>query len=232
MARRRPQDLPPRAYAVPDTGTWPDCRIAGPAWAHAAATLARRLRAAQGSRSMREVGRLADVDANVLARILRGESWPDGLQAFKLCLALDVDLLSEDDRRRYAAIALVGRFCAWAGVEWAAQQPVEVHPAWRPRIGVEVLQPDIYIPQAEAVVLAVSLRGSDWMTQANRAVEGLQVIRQVTDLAATHLAVLAPTPLTASEREWLLAREVIGIYPDGKGFSSTDNGLLLQRITE
>lgn len=81
---------PPRSFLV--SGVWPDGKIEGPAPAHYAATVARRLRDAVGERSLRTVAELADLDHTTLWAVLRGERWPDLVTISKLEAALDVRL--------------------------------------------------------------------------------------------------------------------------------------------
>lgn len=92
MPRRRGIDRQPRAYVV--DGDWPDgtLDVAAPAAVVATAQLVRRIRAAMGTRSARDVAVAADLQHTTLLALLRGERIPDISTVLKLERALDADL--------------------------------------------------------------------------------------------------------------------------------------------
>lgn len=83
---------PPRAYV---DGEWPDGKNTGPEAVGYAQEIARRLAAAVGNRSYRQVGREAGVDHTTITGIISGERWPDIVTLAKLEGALEVRLWPE-----------------------------------------------------------------------------------------------------------------------------------------
>lgn len=83
---------PPRAYV---DGGWPNGENTGPEAVGYAQEIARRLAAAVGDRSYRQVGREVGVDHTTIAGIVSGEHWPDIVTLAKLEGALEVRLWPE-----------------------------------------------------------------------------------------------------------------------------------------
>jgi len=71
--------------------SWPD-EICGDPVAERARLFALNLRAAAGSRTLRELGALTGVDHTALSRILDGHVWPDGYTIARLEVRLGVNL--------------------------------------------------------------------------------------------------------------------------------------------
>jgi transcriptional regulator with XRE-family HTH domain len=71
--------------------SWPD-EICGDPVAERARLFALNLRAAAGSRTLRELGALTGVDHTALSRILDGHVWPDGYTIARLEVRLGVSL--------------------------------------------------------------------------------------------------------------------------------------------
>lgn len=85
MPRRSDIPGPPKAFV---DGPFLEGRVTGPIVARYAQEVARNLRAAIESRSLREVGRAAGLDHTTLSAILGGERWPDLVTIAKLEQAL------------------------------------------------------------------------------------------------------------------------------------------------
>jgi hypothetical protein len=77
MPRRAGLDGPPRSYLVE-----------GPPEVHYAHQLAKRLRAAIGGRSLRDVARQARLDHTTVSAVLAGERWADLITIARLEVAL------------------------------------------------------------------------------------------------------------------------------------------------
>lgn len=89
MARNR--DLrAPATYAK--QGEWPEGSLLEPSLAEYARQFTLNLRAAIGSRSLRDVAASAGLSHVTLVGIIRGDRWPDTLTLAKLEEALDVEL--------------------------------------------------------------------------------------------------------------------------------------------
>lgn len=86
----RPVRRSPREH-VP-SGTWPDADTDGDPAAWAAQGFCRQLAAAIGGRSLRDVEAATGVDHDTVARILRGDTWPDIATLARLEHGLGVDL--------------------------------------------------------------------------------------------------------------------------------------------
>jgi len=86
MPRRAGLDGPPCSYLV--EGEWPDGRVEGPPEVHYAHQLAKRLRAAIGGRSLRDVARQARLDHTTVSAVLAGERWADLITIARLEVAL------------------------------------------------------------------------------------------------------------------------------------------------
>ncbi|WP_298591291.1 helix-turn-helix transcriptional regulator [uncultured Kocuria sp.] len=83
-SRARPE---PQDHCV----SWPD-EICDDPVAERARLFAVNLRAAVGSRPLREVGALTGVDHTALSRILDGHVWPDGFTVARLEVRLGTSL--------------------------------------------------------------------------------------------------------------------------------------------
>lgn len=83
---------PPRAYV---DGEWPGGKNIGPEAVGYAQEIARRLAAAVGDRSYRQVAGEAGVDHTTISGIISGEHWPDVVTLAKLEGALEARLWPE-----------------------------------------------------------------------------------------------------------------------------------------
>jgi len=86
----RPSRRSPRAHVV--SGEWPLAKLDGDPAAEVAQRLSARLAAAAGELSLRGVEAATGVDHDSVARILRGDTWPDIATVAKLEHGLGVDL--------------------------------------------------------------------------------------------------------------------------------------------
>lgn len=86
----RPYRLAPRAHV--ESGEWPAAQLDGDPAAQVAQRLASRLAAAVDGRSLRAVERATGVDHDTVARILRGDTWPDIATVAHLEHGLGADL--------------------------------------------------------------------------------------------------------------------------------------------
>ena len=95
----RPRRPAPRAHRV--SGEWPQAKLDGDPAAQAAQEFVVRLAAAAGERSLRAVEAATGVDHDTVARILRGDTWPDIATVANLEHGLKADLwpgrMSPDD---------------------------------------------------------------------------------------------------------------------------------------
>ena len=71
----RPRRRPPRAHVV--GGEWPAAQLDGDAAAVAAQQFVANLAAATVGMSLRAVEAVTGVDHDTVARVLRGDTWPD-----------------------------------------------------------------------------------------------------------------------------------------------------------
>lgn len=86
----RPSRRSPRAHVV--SGEWPEAKLDGDPAAEAAQRFVARLAAAVGALSLRGVETATGVDHDTVARILRGDTWPDIATVAHLEHGLGVDL--------------------------------------------------------------------------------------------------------------------------------------------
>jgi hypothetical protein len=86
----RPTRRSPRGHVV--SGEWPLAKLDGDPAAEAAQGFAARLAAAAGELSLRGVEAATGVDHDSVARILRGDTWPDIATVAKLEHGLAADL--------------------------------------------------------------------------------------------------------------------------------------------
>ncbi len=86
----RPRRPAPRAHVV--SGDWPSAQLDGDQAAEAAQEFVVRLAAAAGELSLRGVEVATGVDHDTVARILRGDTWPDMATVAHLELGLGTDL--------------------------------------------------------------------------------------------------------------------------------------------
>jgi hypothetical protein len=92
MPRRQGAKGSPKELAGTD---WPAARVEenSPVWY--AQEIARRLEEAIGSQSLREVGRLAELDHTTISAVVNGERWADLVTLAKLEAALGVRIWPE-----------------------------------------------------------------------------------------------------------------------------------------
>lgn len=86
----RPRRSAPRAHVV--SGDWPTAQLDGDPAAEAAQEFTVRLAAAAGALSLRGVEAATGVDHDTVARILRGDTWPDIATVANLEHGLEADL--------------------------------------------------------------------------------------------------------------------------------------------
>ncbi len=86
----RPSRKPPRDHVV--SGDWPTAQLDGDPAAEAAQQFVARLAAAAAALSLRGVEAVTGVDHDTVARILRGDTWPDIATLANLEHGLAVDL--------------------------------------------------------------------------------------------------------------------------------------------
>ncbi len=86
----RPRRPAPRAHVT--SGDWPAAQLDGDPAAEAAQEFVVRLAAAAGERSLRGVEAATGVDHDTVARILRGDTWPDMATLAHLEHGLGADL--------------------------------------------------------------------------------------------------------------------------------------------
>lgn len=86
----RPSRKSPRAHVV--SGDWPSAQLDGDPAAEAAQEFVVRLAAAAGEASLRRVEAATGVDHDTVARILRGDTWPDMATVAHLEHGLGADL--------------------------------------------------------------------------------------------------------------------------------------------
>jgi len=86
----RPPRRSPKAHVV--SGDWPSAQLDGDPAAEAAQEFAARLAAAGAELSLRAVEAATGVDHDTVARILRGDTWPDIATVANLEHGLGVDL--------------------------------------------------------------------------------------------------------------------------------------------
>ncbi|MEO6627003.1 MAG: helix-turn-helix transcriptional regulator [Aquihabitans sp.] len=86
----RPSRRSPRAHVV--SGEWPEAQLDGDPAANAAQGFVARLAVAVGELSLRGVEAATGVDHDTVARILRGDTWPDIATVAHLEHGLNVDL--------------------------------------------------------------------------------------------------------------------------------------------
>lgn len=86
----RPSRPSPRAHVV--SGEWPEAKLDGDPAAEVAQRLAARLKAAAGEMSLREVEAATGADHDTIARVLRGDTWPDIATVAHLEHGLSADL--------------------------------------------------------------------------------------------------------------------------------------------
>lgn len=90
MAPRQTGLRAPATYVV--SGVWPNAELSGPVFLEYAQAFARILVDQIGERSIRDVGRDAELSHSTLLAVLSGTRWPDMVTVAKLELALSADL--------------------------------------------------------------------------------------------------------------------------------------------
>lgn len=233
MVRRSANDPLPREFAVAGTGEWPYCRVSGPRFAHAAAKFARGLDRRKGGLSVREVARQADVDPNVIARVLRGESWANGLQFFKISTRLGLDVFGPSDLARYDHEQLIEDFAAFIDQPIVTDRFGAAWPA-AGEIGHRRLRADIYLPELGMIIEAKSTLGGRRLADigVRGAISHFDLLRRTAAAEGLTLALLLDQPPDPEAMIDLKSHHVDVIYPQDGGFTDSLGGLLVQMICE
>jgi len=233
MVRRAATDASPRAFAIPGTGEWPHCRVSGPLYAHAAAEFARKLGSKKGQQSVRSLGRTTGVDGTVIARILRGEGWANGLQLFRICTQFEIELFSHAQLRSYRVAQLVEDFVSFVGRAELVTDPSDFVPRG-PEAGKEPgFCPDIYVPESRLVIEVKAwppTHAEAWRRLAEMAARNFQLLQESAGVDGLAFALLLADEPDQAQVDWLASHEILAIYPDNDGFSDSGGGWLVERI--
>jgi hypothetical protein len=231
MVRRAEVDLSPNSYAIAGTGTWPYCRVSGPAYVHAVANFARQVDQKRDGRSIRDLGRLTAVDANVISRILRGDAWANGLQLFKLATVLGIDAFGPTNMQTYQTRQLIEDLAAHLGradlLEIAVDPPGAAGTAQIPYV------PDLYVPESGMPIETrhwAGLTSEEWERQATATVRHFERLNQAFGSSCQQFVLVFDAVPTATQTKWLAEHGIQVICRSDSGFTDSLGGWLIERI--
>lgn len=216
---------------MPGTGEWPRCRISGPLYAHAAANYVRTVESRRNGRSLRELGRLTGVDVSLISRIMRGESWPNGIALFKLSTALGVEVFSERDLQAYRLQQLIEDFAEYVGRPELIDGALNLVGAADQ--GPTPYVPDLYVPESGMPIETrdwAALPNQDWEREATSTARHFELLNQAFGPACQRLVLLLDPAPTIAQTKWLSERDIQVICRSDSGFTDSLGGWLIERI--
>lgn len=229
MPRRRAgDDHAPRDFAVPGSGDWPNCEVAGPPWALSAHDFSLQLAGALHGRAIKPFARQAGVDINVVTRLLRGETWGDTLTTLKIAAAANLSLLTGPALQRKIIDRACASLAAYTGnAEY--RQEIETGANWAVIGAPATFTPDYFDPGSQYLLDGVALTTGDPLAEVDAVRERIRLWEAVSGFKIKSGLLLAAAP-TENLREHLHKNQIPAVWPDGD-WADNVNGALIGALT-